>query len=139
MGAPAGFDVELAVFDELRATYAGILDTVGTARGIVGESTAPATGSESLTQLLTLLLQHIDAFMGATSTNLTYDRDGLGRARDNYRTTDNQNGRAARSLLERLVDEVLDLLPDIGPQLPPRFPGRLSPVSGPADRIGAPR
>jgi hypothetical protein len=139
MGSPAGFGVEVGVFDDLRTTYAAILETIGTSRGIVGERSAPPTGSESLTQLLTLLLQHIDAFLVSTSANLTYDRDGLARALDNYRSSDHRSARSSRSLLEQLVDDVLDLLPNIGPQLPPRSPGRLSPVAGPVDRIGAPR
>jgi hypothetical protein len=132
MGVPtaSGFGVEVGVFDDLRTTYAGILSTVGTARSIVTESSAPPSGSEALTQLLTLLLRHIDAFLVSTSANLTYDRDGLARARDNYRSSDNRSGRSSRSLLEQLVDDVFDLLPNIGPQLPPRSPARVGPLPG---------
>ncbi len=133
----SGFSVDAEVFDEMRSLYAGILDNVGSARGLITQDGTNDTGSESLAAILQELLRNVGEFLSETSTNLTLDRDGLATARDNYRSGDARVSKESKGLLDLLPFGLPSLPFGGGPLRVPSSPAGLR-VAGPADQIVAP-
>jgi hypothetical protein len=109
-----GFSVDEAIFEELRSLYSGILENVGSVRGLMTEAGNNDTGSPQVAALLQQLMRNVGEFLSETSTNLTCDRDGLATARDNYRASDGRASNQSRGLL--------DMFPLRVPWLPGGFP-----------------